>query len=107
MTSGEQPALPRQLAQRLTSRPGWQTFKEVLYGMFLHDSVRTLQRQRSELENIFVLTIFGDIVGVPILPPYYSLRLVPYLAGSVSAWKRRVLRERQPFESEEYDLHGV
>lgn len=51
--------------------------------------------------------VMGDLIGVPILPPYYSLRLVPYLAESVPAWKRRVLRERQPFESEEYDLHGV
>src|SRR5579884_3580969 len=86
--------LPRRLAQRLASRPGWQTFKEVLYGMFLYDSVRTLQRQRSELENIFVLTMFGDIVGVPILPPYYSLRLLPFTVPYIRQWQNRLLRER-------------
>jgi len=31
---------------------------------------------------------------VPILPPYYSLRLLPYIVPVVNVWKRRLLRER-------------
>ena len=36
----------------------------------------------------------GDLVGVPILPPYYSLRLLPYVVPEINSWKRRLLRER-------------
>src|SRR5439155_640876 len=57
--------------------------------------------------SVFTFMVMGDLIGVPVLPPYYALRLVPYLVGTVPAWRRRVLRERQPFESDAYDLHGV
>ena len=93
-TSDEWWALPREVVARLRAHPRWQMLKEVLYGMFLYDSVRTLRRQRSELENLFILTMFGDIVGVPILPPYYSLRLLPFTVPYIQSWKNRLLRER-------------
>jgi hypothetical protein len=51
--------------------------------------------------------IVGETIGVPILPPYYALRLVPYVLEVLPMWQRRVLRERHPLESEEFDLHGV
>jgi hypothetical protein len=79
----------------------------MLYGATGFEFEREAAHRRGDLENLLIFMVMGDLIGVPILPPYYSLRLVPYLAGSVPAWKRRVLRERQPFESEEYDLHGV
>ena len=28
-----------------------------------------------------MLVTFGDMIGVPIMPPYYGLRLLPYVAG--------------------------
>jgi hypothetical protein len=70
------------------------TFGEVLYGMALHDMVRFNLRQRGSLEHLFILISFGDLLGVPILPPYYSLRLLPFIAPEINNWKRRMLRER-------------
>ncbi len=81
--------------------------REVLYGATGYEFERQAQRIRADLENLFVFMVMGDIIGVPILPPYYSLRLVPYLAEFIPIWRRRVLRERSPFESEDYDLHGL
>ncbi len=75
--------------QRLT-----RTLTEILYGMAVHDQVRTLARQRGSLEHLFVLISFGDLLGVPILPPYYSLRLLPFVVPLVNNWRRRMLRER-------------
>jgi hypothetical protein len=46
------------------------------------------------MEHLFVLIVFGDIVGVPIIPPYYTLRLLPYIVPAVTSWKRRMLREK-------------
>jgi hypothetical protein len=82
---------------------GWgavrRTLGQILYGMALHDSVRTFARQRSALEHIFVLTSFGDLLGLPILPPYYSLRLLPFIVPLIHNWRRRMLRERDLMDS--------
>jgi hypothetical protein len=31
---------------------------------------------------------------VPVLPPYYTLRLLPYIVPMVDGWRRRMLREK-------------
>jgi len=71
-----------------------ETLGEVFYGMAVHDMVRHVQRTRGSMEHLFILITLGDLVGVPILPPYYSLRLLPYVVPEINAWKRRLLRER-------------
>ena len=32
-----------------------------------------------------MLVVFGDLLGVPILPPYYTLRLLPYVVPKIPA----------------------
>lgn len=75
------------------------TLGEVLYGMAVHDQVRTLRRTRGSLEHLFVLISFGDLLGVPILPPYYSMRLLPFVVPLINNWKRHMLRERDLIDS--------
>jgi hypothetical protein len=70
------------------------TVKEVMYGMASHDMSRYALRTRASMEHLFILITMGDLLGVPILPPYYSLRLMPYVVPQISTWKRRMLRER-------------
>lgn len=72
--------------------------------MTAYEFERHALEERARREDLFVLLTLGDIIGVPILPPYYSLRLVPYAVPRVAAWKRRLLRERHILENEEYDL---
>jgi hypothetical protein len=69
-------------------------FCEVIYGMTIYDMVRELNKARANLEHMFVLVVFGDLLGVPILPPYYSLRLLPYIVPTLDTWRRSMLRER-------------
>ncbi len=72
----------------------WQNAKEVLYGMAQHDMSRYALRTRASMEHLFILITMGDMIGIPILPPYYSLRLLPYVVPQISTWKRRLLREK-------------
>jgi hypothetical protein len=67
---------------------------EMIYGATVYDMVRDLNRERGMLDRLFILTVFGDFLGVPILPPYYALRLLPYVALSVQGWRHSLLRER-------------
>ncbi len=71
-----------------------QSFKEVIYGMAQHDMSRYALRTRASMEHLFILITMGDMIGIPILPPYYSLRLLPYVVPQISTWKRRLLREK-------------
>jgi len=72
----------------------WHKFVEIMYGMMLYDAVLMFRRQRGDMEHLFVLISFGDLIGVPILPPYYNLRLLPYIVPLINRWRRRMLRER-------------
>lgn len=70
------------------------TIREVLYGMTIYDWVHELQKARNEKDRLFTLIVYGDLLGVPILPPYYTLRLLPYLVPGFKNWRRSMLRER-------------
>jgi len=72
----------------------FQAVKEFVYGMAAHDSYRFALKTRASMEHLFILITMGDMLGVPILPPYYSLRLLPYVVPQISTWKRRMLREK-------------
>jgi hypothetical protein len=94
----DQAAGPRRLLQGL---------REFLHGMGGYEFSRHAVEMRSSLGAMFMVITMGDMIGVPVLPPYYSLRLLPYVVPEVTAWKRRVLRERLFGESHEYELHGM
>jgi hypothetical protein len=62
---------------------------------------------RASIERLFMLGLFGEIVGVPIIPPYYGLRLLPFVVPQIETWKRQVLRERELGSDHEHHLHGL
>jgi hypothetical protein len=64
------------------------------FGMTYYEMVRTMRRERADREHLFVLISFGDLLGIPILPPYYSMRLLPYIVPLLENWKRHILREK-------------
>jgi len=70
------------------------TLGQVIYGMTIYDMVRELNKARASLEYLFILIVFGDLLGVPIFPPYYSLRLLPYIVPTLNTWRRSMLREK-------------
>ncbi len=72
----------------------WQGLRDTLYGMAAHDMSRAALRTRASMEHLFILITMGDLLGIPILPPYYSLRLLPYVVPQIATWKRRMLREK-------------
>ncbi len=84
-----------------------QSVREFLYGMLGMEFAAHALEMRAGLESMFMLATVGDMIGVPVLPPYYSLRLLPYLVPQISTWKRRVLREREFTDEHEYHLEGL
>ncbi len=74
-------------------------FQDFTYGMATHGMARHALKTRSSMEHLFILITMGDMLGLPILPPYYSLRLLPYAVPQITTWKRRMLREKDFVDS--------
>jgi len=72
----------------------WKTFMDFIYGATIYDMALELRQERASLERLLVLVILGDMLGVPILPPYYALRLLPYMMPHLPVWKMSMMRER-------------
>lgn len=68
--------------------------RDMLYGATIYEMVRDLNKERAHLDHLFILIVFGDFLGIPVLPPYYTLRLLPYVVPNIQGWKRSMLRER-------------
>ena len=100
VSSENAPAAPR--------RGGFlNALRDFIYGMSSYEFERHAVEMRASLETLFMALTLGDLIGLPVIPPYYSLRLLPYVVPNITTWKRRILREREFSDSEEFDLHGV
>jgi len=81
--------------------------REFLFGMMGMEFAHHALEMRASMETLFMLATVGDMIGIPILPPYYSLRLLPYVVPQIATWKRRVLREKEFTDEHDYHLHGL
>jgi hypothetical protein len=68
--------------------------KDFIYGFAAHESALVALKSRAAMEQLFMVASLGGMLGVPVMPPYYSLRLLPYLLPRISAWKRSVLKQK-------------
>jgi hypothetical protein len=88
-------------------RPRWEAVKDFMYGLTGYRFVHHAREMKHEAETLFFLVTLGDLVGVPIMPPVYSLRLLPSVASEIVKWKRQLARRKEFWEKEEFDLHGI
>ena len=58
-------------------RGRWQAIREFLYGLTGHEFARQAVSLRRDLEGLFILVTYGDLIGVPVMPPYYAPRAPP------------------------------
>ncbi len=80
---------------------------EFLYGMTTYEIVQQVLEMRGAMERLFLVGVFGDMLGVPIRPSYYGLRLLPWVVPEIEGWKRELLRERELGDDHEHHLHGL
>jgi len=90
------------------SQKTWrEKIREFFYGMIGFEFEEHAVEMRASLESLFMAITFGDMLGVPIIPPYYSLKLLPFIVPNIATWKRRAMREREFSDDHEYHLHGI
>jgi hypothetical protein len=72
--------------------------KDFWKGLLFYNIDQHFYEQKRCQENVFMLTLFGPVIGIPHLFQYYSLRLLPYYVGEFQAWKKRMVKERDFFD---------
>jgi hypothetical protein len=94
--------------ERADRRGGFiDALRDVAFGVSGYEFARHAMAMRASLETLFMVSVVGDIIGIPVLPPYYSLRVLPFVVPEIATWRRRVLRERHFTDEHDFDLHGV
>ncbi len=81
--------------------------REFIYGMTSYEFVQQAREMRAAMQRLFLIGVFGDMLGVPVLPPYYGLRLLPWVVPEIETWKRELMRERELGDDHEHHLHGL
>jgi hypothetical protein len=67
-------------------------FKGVAYGHY----ERELRRQAAELNDLFLLLCYMEVVGLPNPATLYLLDVYPYLLDQFHLWHRRMGMDRSP-----------
>lgn len=70
------------------------TVSEIIYGLTGYELEVELRKEKGDLNNLLMLMVFGDLIGLPSFPPYYSMRILPHIVPYVENWKRSILREK-------------
>ena len=68
--------------------------KDFLFGAAYLEIEQTARQEKLGRLDVLLLFSFGDALGFPVFPPYYSLRLLPYLFPALDSWKNRLLKEK-------------
>jgi hypothetical protein len=68
--------------------------KDFFIGISYFEIAQTVRQERHSRQDLFMVLAFGDLLGVPIFPPYFSLRVLPYVLPTIDSWKKGMLRER-------------
>jgi hypothetical protein len=71
-----------------------QGIKDFLYGFLLHGMVSGVYGQKAQLEDLFILFVLGETIGVPVFPGFYSLRLIPYYTVRFPHWKKKTVKTK-------------
>ena len=60
---------------------------------------RLVARERRDLDDLFMLFVFSDVMGVPNPVTYYTLELQPLLLEEFHDWHLRMGMERSPLDN--------
>ncbi|MFQ6069742.1 MAG: hypothetical protein ACE5LC_04370 [Candidatus Aminicenantales bacterium] len=58
---------------------------------FKESSTNIIRKEAFDINDNFLLLLFGDLLGLPNPFAYYALELLPFLADEIEGWERRVL----------------
>ena len=77
------------------------TFRQIIqwYEEMLNIPHRTeIARELRDEDDLFILLLYSDMLGIPNPAFYYTLELYPYILEKFHEWHLRMGMEKSPFE---------
>ena len=71
---------------------------DFIYGFTVHGHVEVIRKQIMTHNFTFMTLLYGDMLGLPLLPPIYKYKLLPYFFPFIELWKREILKDKDFFE---------
>jgi hypothetical protein len=90
--SSRSPAKEEKVTHRLEDLK--KALRDFFFGATAFEIQQTVRQEKIARLNLILLSSFGDMLGVPVFPAYYSLRLLPYFYPALDSWKKRILKEK-------------
>lgn len=86
------------MSETESKRSGWQEFRQGLREFYYGPYQRTLAREVRDQEDLFMLMVFSESLGVPNPVSFYTLELQPVMLEQFHQWHLRMGIERSPLE---------
>ncbi|MGM1030144.1 MAG: cory-CC-star protein [Actinomycetota bacterium] len=76
----------------------WAAFRDGLQEYYAGPYRRTFLREQRDEDDLFMVAVLGEALGVPDPAAYYSAELLPAVWGDFHAWHRRIGIPRSPLD---------
>jgi hypothetical protein len=73
-------------------------FSEALREFYVAPYRRAVAQARRDEEDLFMLLVFAESLGIPNPASYYTLEMMPVLYERFHDWHRRMGMERSPLD---------
>lgn len=73
-----------------------QNLRDFVHGLAYGQYERELRRQTNELNDLFLLLCYMEVMGLPNPATLYMLDIYPYLLDQFHLWHRRMGMDRSP-----------
>lgn len=77
----------------------WSAFRDGLYESYVGPYRQTFKREQQGEDDLFMVAVLGEALGVPDPAAYYTAELMPALWEHFHAWHRRIGIPRSPLDS--------
>lgn len=78
-------------AQRREERSRrWAAFRDGLHEVYVGPYRQTFLREKRDEDDLFMIVVLGEALGVPDPAAYYSAELMPAVWEDFHAWHRRI-----------------
>lgn len=77
----------------------WAAVGKTLQDAYAGPYRETFARARRDEEDLFMMMVFSDALGVPNPATYYTVELLPAVYERFHEWHRRMGMERSPLDS--------
>lgn len=76
----------------------WAAFRAGLEEFYAGPYRHTFRRERRDEDDLFLLVVLAEALGVPDPAAYQSVELLPAVYGEFHDWHRRMGMDRSPLE---------